>query len=250
MTLLKLDNITKKFGGLTAVDKFSLEINSGEVIGIVGPNGSGKTTIFNLISGLYCPDEGRLIFNGQDISCFPPYKRTNLGIGRTFQIPRPFSSATVRENVAIGAMFGTSSEKVGVQKALETADYYLKFMGIYEQRDKVSGKLTPVEKKLMEICRALAMKPKLLLLDESMAGMPPNEIDRMINLLNKVREDEGIAIVAMVEHIMRAVVRFAQMVIVVYQGKKLVEASTTEALKDARVVEVYLGSPLDERKDA
>lgn len=246
MALLRLENVTKRFGGLTAVERVSLEINEGEVIGIVGPNGSGKTTLFNIISGVYRPDEGRVIFENQDITALPSYKRTHLGIGRTFQIPRPFGSATVRENVAIGAMFGTLSGKVSVDDSLDIADHYLKLTGFYEQKDKISGNLTPVEKKMMEIARALAMKPKLLLLDESMAGMPPKDIDGVIEFLRKVKEEEGIGVVSMVEHIMRAVVGFAERVVVMYQGRKLVDAPTAEALRDPRVIDVYLGRPLEE----
>lgn len=246
MALLRLENVTKRFGGLTAVERVSLEINEGEVIGIVGPNGSGKTTLFNIISGVYRPDEGRVIFENQDITALPSYKRTHLGIGRTFQIPRPFGSATVRENVAIGAMFGTLSGKVSVDDSLDIADHYLKLTGFYEQKDKISGNLTPVEKKMMEIARALAMKPKLLLLDESMAGMPPKDIDGVIEFLRKVKEEEGIAVVSMVEHIMRAVVGFAERVVVMYQGRKLVDAPTAEALRDPKVIDVYLGRPLEE----
>jgi branched-chain amino acid transport system ATP-binding protein len=246
MALLRLENVTKRFGGLTAVERVSLEINEGEVIGIVGPNGSGKTTLFNIISGVYRPDEGRVIFENQNITALPSYKRTHLGIGRTFQIPRPFGSATVRENVAIGAMFGTLSGKVSVDDSLDIADHYLKLTGFYEQKDKISGNLTPVEKKMMEIARALAMKPKLLLLDESMAGMPPKDIDGVIEFLRKVKEEEGIAVVSMVEHIMRAVVGFAERVVVMYQGRKLVDAPTAEALRDPKVIDVYLGRPLEE----
>lgn len=250
MVLLKLENVTKRFGGLTAVHRVSLEINHGEAIGIVGPNGSGKTTLFNLISGVYAPDEGRVFFEGQDITRMPAYRRAQLGIGRTFQIPRPFGSATVRENVAIGALFGTQSERVNVERALEIADHYLKLTGFWEHRHKNAGALTPVEKKMMEIARALAMKPKLLLLDESMAGMPPKEIDTMVQFLKRIQQEEGIAIVSMVEHIMRAVVGFAQRVIVMHQGQKFIEAPTAEALSDPRVVEIYLGRPMREEHAA
>lgn len=246
MALLILENVTKRFGGLTAVHRVSLKIDHGEAIGIVGPNGSGKTTLFNLISGVYTPDEGRIFFEGREITHMPAYKRTQLGIGRTFQIPRPFSSATVRENVAIGALFGTQGERLSVEQALEVADHYLKLTGFWQQRHKNSGALTPVEKKMMEIARALAMKPKLLLLDESMAGMPPKDIDTMVQFLKSVQKEEGIAIVSMVEHIMRAVVGFAQRVIVMHQGQKFIEAPTAEALSDPRVVEIYLGRPARE----
>jgi len=250
MALLKVENVTKRFGGLIAVDDISLEIEAGELIGIVGPNGSGKTTLYNVISGVYPPEEGRVIFEGKDITKLPVYKRAPMGIGRTFQIPRPFSSATVRENVATGAMFGTLSGKVSVDKSLQMADHYLELVGLYEQKDKTSGGLTPTEKKLMEISRALAMKPKLLLMDEAMAGMHPKDIDSMVKFLKKVAKEENIAIVAMVEHIMRAVTGFAQRVIVMYRGAKLIDAPTAEALTDPRVVDVYLGRPSREGEHA
>lgn len=243
MSLLILENVTKRFGGLVAVDQVSLEIKHGEFVGIVGPNGSGKTTLFNVISGVFFPEEGRVVFEGQDITTLPPYKRAPLGIGRTFQIPRPFASASVRENVAIGAMFGTLGDKVNVDESLEIADQTIERVGLKEHRNKQAGALTPVEKKLMEIARALAMKPKLLLMDEAMAGMHPNDIDQMVAFIKQVAEEDKIAIVAMVEHIMRAVVGMAEKVIVLHQGAKLVDAPTKEALEDPKVVEVYLGRP-------
>ena len=243
MALLKLEKVTKRFGGLVAVNQVSLEIDKGEFVGIVGPNGSGKTTLFNCISGVYFPEEGRVIFDGLDITTLPPYRRAPLGLGRTFQIPRPFGSATVRENIAVGAMFGSLSGKVSVDESLEIADQTIERVHLQEHRDKPSGTLTPVEKKLMEIGRALAMKPKLLLMDEAMAGMHPNDIDRMVAFIKRVAIEDKIAIVAMVEHIMRAVVGMAEKVIVLHQGSKIVDAPTKEALEDPRVVEVYLGHP-------
>jgi branched-chain amino acid transport system ATP-binding protein len=243
MALLKLENVTKRFGGLIAVDNVSFDIEPGELIGIVGPNGSGKTTLYNVISGVYFPEEGKVSFEGKDITRLPTYKRAPLGLGRTFQIPRPFSSASVRENVAVGAMFGTLSRKVGVDESMEIADRYIKLVGLSAHSDKTAGNLTPVEKKLMEIARALAMRPRLLLMDEAMAGMHPKDIDSMVKFLERVGIEENIAIVSMVEHIMRAVAGFAQRVIVMYRGAKLVDAPTKEALSDPRVVDVYLGRP-------
>jgi branched-chain amino acid transport system ATP-binding protein len=248
MSLLRLENVTKRFGGLVAVDKVSLEIKEGELIGIVGPNGSGKTTLFNVISGVFPPEEGKVVFDGQDITTLPPYKRAPLGLGRTFQISRPFSSASVRENVAIGAMFGTFAHKVSVDNSLEIADRYIDMLGLGSHRDKPAGTLTPVEKKLMEIARALAMGPKLLLMDEAMAGMNPKDIDDMVHFIKRIRDEENIAIVSMVEHIMRAVAGLAERVMVMNQGAKLVDAKTEEALSDPRVVEVYLGRPHDRRR--
>ncbi|HBA38939.1 MAG TPA: ABC transporter ATP-binding protein [Deltaproteobacteria bacterium] len=246
MSLLQLEGVTKRFGGLLAIDNVSLEIDSGEAISIVGPNGSGKTTLFNLISGVYAPDQGKVVFDGLEITHLPPYRRAHLGIGRTFQIPRPFGSLTVRENVAVGAMFGAHEHSMGVDAALKSADERLRLMGFYELRERPARELTPVEMKMMEIARALAMKPKLLLLDESMAGMPPKDIDALVQLLKGIKQKEGIAVIAMVEHIMRAVVGFAERVIVLYQGRKMLEAPTAQALSDPRVVDVYLGKELEQ----
>lgn len=239
--MLRLENVTKRFGGLIAVNQVSLEISQGEFVGIVGPNGSGKTTLFNVISGVYYPEEGKILFEDVDITRFPPYKRAPLGIGRTFQIPRPFSSATVRENVAVGAMFGTLRNKVGVDESMEIADEIIKRVGLEAHKDKPAGGLTPVEKKLTEIGRALAMQPKLILMDEAMSGMHPNDIDQMVALVKTIAKEQNIAMVAMVEHIMRAVVGMAEKVIVLHQGSKIVDAPTREALQDPKVVEVYLG---------
>ncbi|MCF8110446.1 MAG: ABC transporter ATP-binding protein [Desulfobacteraceae bacterium] len=241
MSLLRLENVTKRFGGLVAVDRVSLEIKKGEFLGIVGPNGSGKTTLFNVINGVFYPDEGRVFFEETDITRMPPYKRAPLGIARTFQIPRPFASATVRENVAVGAMFGFQAKTINVEQSLEIADKVIERIGLSSHGNKSAGVLTPVEKKLMEIARALAMKPKLLLMDEAMAGMHPGEIDNMVKFLREVAQEEEIAIVAMVEHIMRAVVNMAEKVIVLDYGEKIVDAPTREALSDPRVVDVYLG---------
>jgi branched-chain amino acid transport system ATP-binding protein len=241
MSLLRLENITKRFGGLVAVDDVSLEIEEGELIAIVGPNGAGKTTLFNVISGVFLPEEGRVFFEDKDITALPAYKRAPLGLGRTFQIPRPFSSASVRENIAIGGMFGTLAGQVTVDDSLEIADHYIDLVGLQDHRNKAAGTLTPVEKKLMEIARALAMKPKLLLMDEAMAGMNPKDIDEMVQFLLRLKEEEKMSIIAMVEHIMRAVAGLAERVMVMHQGVKFVDAPTKEALSDPKVVEVYLG---------
>ena len=246
MALLSLENLTKRFGGLVAVDGVTLDVEKGESIGIVGPNGSGKTTLYNVISGVYLADEGKIIFEGKDITSWPPYKRTPLGIGRTFQIPRPFSSASVRENVAVGAMFGTLSGQISVEESLRVGDRYIDLVGLSRHREKEAGSLTPVEKKLMEIARSLAMRPKLLLMDEALAGMHPKDIDELVASLKRIRDEENIAIISMVEHIMRAVVGFAERVVVMHQGKKLVDAPTAEALRDQRVIDIYLGRPVQE----
>lgn len=250
MALLRVEGLTKRFGGLLAVDHVDLDIASGEAVGIVGPNGSGKSTLFNLITGVYSSDEGTIVFDGQEITRLPPYRRARLGIGRTFQIPRPFGSLTVRENVSIGAMFGTEEGQCDVEEALTLADEQLKRIGFYERRERRGRELTPTEMKMMEIARALAMRPKLLLLDEAMAGMPPKDIDALVELLKNIKQKEQIAVIAMVEHIMRAVVSFAEKVVVLYQGKKMLEAPPAEALSDSRVIDVYLGRESTESSHA
>ncbi len=239
--------MTKRFGGLVAVDNISAEIRHGEMMAIVGPNGAGKTTLFNLLNGVFFPDEGRILFEDVDVTRYPAYKRAHLGIGRTFQISRPFSNATVRENIAIGAMFGAAGSEIGVDQAMEMADHYIDIIGLAAHSGKLAGGLTPIEKKMMEIARALAMKPRLLLLDEAMAGMNPKDIDRMVDFIKRIREEEGIAIVALVEHIMRAVSGLAERVLVMHQGAKLVDETTMLALSDPRVIEVYLGQPQGEK---
>jgi len=247
MALLEVQEVTKRFGGLVAIYKVSFDIPTGKFIGIVGPNGSGKTTLFNLINGVFYPDEGQIIFDGKDITKLPPYKRAPLGIARTFQIPRPFNSATVLENVAVGGMFGTFGTKNSVDSSLDQAEEIIQLVGLEKHKEKPAGILTPIEKKMMEIARALAMKPKLLLMDEAMAGMHPNDIDRMVEFLKEVAEKENIAIVSMVEHIMRAVVGFAEKVIVLHQGEKICEAPTKDALEDPNVIECYLGHPPEDK---
>jgi branched-chain amino acid transport system ATP-binding protein len=246
MALLRCENVTKRFGGLVAVDDMTFEIAHGEMLAIVGPNGAGKTTMFNLINGVFPADEGKIWFEDVDVTDYPAYKRAHLGMGRTFQIPRPFASATVQENIAIGAMFGAAGSEISVDQAMEMADHYIDIIGLKKHRDKEAGGLTPIEKKLVEIARALAMKPRLLLMDEAMAGMNPKDIDEMVKFIKDIRDTEGIAIVAMVEHIMRAVAGLAERVIVMHQGALLVDEATKEALTDPRVIEVYLGRPAEE----
>lgn len=241
VSLLEVENVTKRFGGLVALNKVSLTVEKGERIGIVGPNGSGKTTLFNVINGVYRPDEGRVVFEGMDITGVPSHKRAQMGIARAFQIPRPFPELSVRENVAIGALFGTLSGKIDVWEALEIADETLRIVGLYDKRMELAGKLTVPEKKLLELARALAMKPKLLLLDEIAAGMPPTNVDKLMATVREVSDSEGIAVVALVEHVMRAVVKLAERVIILHQGRKLLEGPTLEVLNNPLVAEIYLG---------
>jgi branched-chain amino acid transport system ATP-binding protein len=239
--LLEVLNVTKRFGGIVALKNVSLKIERGERVAIVGPNGSGKTTLFNVINGVYKPDEGRVLFEGVDITDLPAYKRAHLGIARAFQIPRPFPNITVRESVAIGALFGSYYGKIGVREALEIADEKLKLVNLYDKRFELTGRLTVPELKLLELARALASKPKLLLLDEIVAGMPPAMVDHLMLLVRRVADEEDIAVVALVEHVMRAVVRFAERVIVLHLGSKILEGSPEEVLRNPLMEEIYLG---------
>lgn len=239
--LLRVERLTKHFGGLVAVNNVSLMIDEGDLLAIVGPNGAGKTTLFNLINGVLRPDEGQVLYEGKNVTRLPVYRKAPLGIGRTFQIPRPFGAASVRENIAVGALFGRLAGKVSVDEALDIADAYLERVGLQGYGDKLSAALTPVEKKLMEIARALAMKPKLLLMDEAMAGMNPKDIDKLVAFLKRIKEEERIAMIALVEHIMRAVASLAERVIVMHQGAVLTDTTTEAALTHPEVIEVYLG---------
>lgn len=239
--MLEVLNVTKRFGGIVALKNVSLKIERGERVAIVGPNGSGKTTLFNVINGVYKPDEGRVLFEGVDITDLPAYKRAHLGIARAFQIPRPFPNITVRESVAIGALFGSYYGKIGVREALEIADEKLKLVNLYDKRFELTGRLTVPELKLLELARALASKPKLLLLDEIVAGMPPAMVDHLMLLVRRVADEEDIAVVALVEHVMRAVVRFAERVIVLHLGSKILEGSPEEVLRNPLMEEIYLG---------
>jgi len=243
--LLEAKDITKRFGGLIALNDVSISIDHGERVGIVGPNGSGKTTFFNIINGVYKPDGGRVYFEGRDITNLPPYRRARLGIARAFQIPRPYPNISVRENVASGALFGSIGDKISVDEALEMADDILNLVGLYNKRFEEARLLNVPEKKMLELARALAMKPKLLLLDELVAGMPPKNIDNLINIVKDVSEAENIAVVALVEHVMRAVVKFAERVVILHQGRKILEGPTEEVLRSKIVGEIYLGKYAD-----
>jgi len=227
MTLLRVESVVKKFGGLRALDGVTFSLERGEFLAVVGPNGSGKTTLLNVINGVYKPDEGKVIFEGRDITNMPPYKRARLGITRAFQVPRPFPELTVLENVIVGAIFNGGYDK---EKAVEVAEEALRFVKLYELR-------------LLELARALAGNPKLLLLDEVMAGLTPTEIDEMAKLIKRLSEERGIAAISLVEHRMRAVAQLAHRVIVMHQGHIIAEGPPETALNDPKVVEVYLGRP-------
>ena len=235
MAILKCDKITKKFGGLVALDQASFSVSEGEIIGLIGPNGAGKTTLFNVIAGLYHPTSGRVIFNGEVISNYPPHKICKRRIARTFQIPQPFKGLSVLENVAIGAIFGSASKK-----GFDGAKQILDLLGLYEYRDSLVENLTIANQKKVEIAKALATEPRLLLLDEVAAGLNPAEQDLLSEIVLKVHEELRITII-LVEHIMRTVMELSHRIIVLEMGKVLKQGDPEEIRTDPEVIEAYIG---------
>ena len=238
-TLLELDKVHKRFGGLQAVDDLSFSIRSGEILGLIGPNGAGKTTVFNLINGVYAPEVGRILFNGTNITGKAVYHVARCGVARTHQIVRPLANMTVLENCTVGACFGRENLPLG--RAREAAHEALAIVGLDERSDARATLLTIAGKKRLELARALAAHPLLLLLDEVLAGLDPTEVDHMIGIVRRIRA-RGVTIL-MIEHLMQAIMSLSDRIVVLNFGKKLAEGSPTEVASDARVIEAYLGDP-------
>ena len=235
--LLSLQGVSKRFRGLVAVDAVSFEIAAGELFAIIGPNGAGKTTLFNMIAGAIAPDEGSINFAGEPIGGLPPDAICRRGIGRTFQIVRPFPALTVEDNVIVGALL--HSRDVG--KARERARELLRRLDLFDQRNRTAATLTLPDRKRLEVARALATEPKLLLLDEVMAGLRPTESDRMVAILRTLNRDSGLAIV-LIEHVMRAVMALASNVLVLDHGIAIAQGEPEAIVRDPAVVQSYLGA--------
>ena len=238
--LLRVDNVSKRFGGFTALQDISVEIRPGERFGLIGPNGSGKTTLINCISGTLPNDGGSIMFDGHDVTRLPAYKRTRRGIARSFQVPRPFRSMTVLENLLVAIDFGVESHGLSGGQAAAEVMTILDRIGLADKARVPSGQLSQVELRKMELARAMAARPKLLISDEAMAGLAGAEVDEVLDVLLKLNA-EGITVI-MIEHIMQAVMRFSQRVMCLDAGRIVCEGTPAEVMDDKRVQEAYLGA--------
>ncbi len=237
--LLRTENVVKRFGGLVAVNQVSFELYEGEILGLIGPNGAGKTTLFNCINGIYRPEEGRIFFRGTDITGWSPSRLAHMGMARTFQIVRPLAELTVRENVMVGAAFG--EKRLPLSQAARVADEVLAFLGLADRADQLAGSLNVAQKKRLELARALASQPRLLLLDEVLAGLNPTEVDEMVETIRRIRE-QGITIL-MIEHVMRAIMNLSDRILVLDFGELIAEGTPEEIAQNERVIKAYLGDP-------
>jgi branched-chain amino acid transport system ATP-binding protein len=238
MPILEAEGVTKHFGGLAAVSHVDFNVDQGKVVGLIGPNGAGKTTLFNLISGALVPKEGAIRFNGQNIAGQKPHRICKMGLARTFQSVKVFANLPVLDNVLLGLMFGTSNGMSSADAAREATEL-LEFVGLSAVGAIPAKDLTLVNQKRLEVARALATKPELLLLDELMAGLNPTEVAEAMELVTRIR-DRGITIL-MIEHVMKAIMSVCDRIMVLHHGKKIAEGTPQEIATSETVVEVYLG---------
>lgn len=238
--ILQVEGVGKRFGGLQALADVTFDLPEGQIMGLIGPNGAGKTTLFNCISGVYPPTAGEVTFLGDRVTANKTYDMAHRGMARTHQIVRPLNELTVRENVIVGACFGRENHKLG--KAGEIADEVMDFVGLTERSDQLAGSLNVGQKKRLEMARALAAQPFLLLLDEVLAGLNPSEIAYMVDIVRKIRDERGVTII-MIEHVMHAVMNVSDRMIVLDYGKQIAEGTPEEVANNEQVIEAYLGDP-------
>ncbi|MGB7873695.1 MAG: ABC transporter ATP-binding protein [Anaerolineales bacterium] len=237
--LLSVQGVTKRFGGLQALTQVTFDLPEGQILGLIGPNGAGKTTLFNAINGVYPPEEGRIIFREKDVTTMKTYHHARMGMARTHQIVQPLNELTVLENVTVGACFGRENQSL--RNAAETAKEVLDFVELAERVDQMAGSLNVAQKKRLEMARALASRPYLLLLDEVLAGLNSSEIGNMVETVKKIRE-RGITII-MIEHVMKAVMNVSDRIIVLDYGQQIAEGTPEEISNNEKVIEAYLGDP-------
>jgi len=239
--MLEVRNLAKRFGGLAAVDGASLDVAEGEIVALIGPNGAGKTTLFAAISGFVRPDAGSVRFDGAEITGLAPHLICARGLTRTFQIVQPFETLTVRENIAVGAHLHRPARR----EALAHAEAVARRVGLGHRLDQPAAGLTVAARKRLELAKALATDPKLILLDEVMAGLNPTEVDEVVSIVRSIR-DSGVTIL-LIEHVMQAVVSLAERVYVLANGKVIAQGSTASVTSDPKVIEAYLGHGAAER---
>ncbi|MGW8319619.1 MAG: ABC transporter ATP-binding protein [Candidatus Promineifilaceae bacterium] len=237
--ILQVEGVSKRFGGLQALSEITFDLPEGQILGLIGPNGAGKTTLFNVINGVYEPNEGRVLFRGKEITGNKSYRIARMGLARTHQIVKPLNELTVRENVMVGACFGRNEHSLGEAQAI--AGEVMDFLGLAERAEQEAGNLNVAQKKRLELARALAAEPYLLLLDEVLAGLNPAEISHMVESVRQIR-DRGVTII-MIEHVMHAVMNVSERIIVLDYGKQLAEGTPEEVANNPEVIEAYLGDP-------